>query len=299
MTSPDPSTYTAETLNDLTLSPETLAHIAQHRPDLRAAVAKHPACYPALKEWIDQQAGSSAYAASGTDQVGEGAKKIAAEAKEFFQTNVAPAASSAAKNLRNATTAEYAKVKGSKDVAAWIPLAIPALGLLGLISLFLPFVSVTVDFLGDRRSQSITLFSEGMSGRGVMLLLLLLAVIVFGALSLLKQVAWAPLASHIAAAVAGLLGLFISIDALASLSSASSAGYDFGAKISPSIGLFLLLLVSLALLAAAALALWPRFAKAKQQPPAAPPSSTPPPSTPPSAPPSSTPPSTPPTTPEA
>lgn len=82
MTSPDPLTYAAETLNDPTLSPETLAHIAQHRPDLRAAVA-----------------------------------------------------SSAAKNLRNATTAEYAKVKGSKDVAAWIPLAIPALGLLGLISL--------------------------------------------------------------------------------------------------------------------------------------------------------------------
>jgi hypothetical protein len=50
----EPSQFTAQQASDPATPAEVLAAIAEHRPDLRSAVAANPAAYPGLLEWLGQ-----------------------------------------------------------------------------------------------------------------------------------------------------------------------------------------------------------------------------------------------------
>lgn len=222
------------------VSAAELAQLAQHRPDLWSEIAQHPSCYPQLRDWIGQQ-----QAAQGSEpaakQFSNGAKKVAANAKEFFNERVAPAAKKTAKQAQRAYKEQTAK-PGSLLAKATLhaPMILPVAAFLGIVALFLPLAS-------HSRAGSIGFFSDEAGGMGLMYLLFFGATIAASVAAMVLKAKWATIASG---AVGVLAGLFAAVDGLVNI-----AMYANESRHSPGVGVFFLGLLGLVMLTAAVLVL--------------------------------------------
>ncbi len=127
MTAIDPLSCTPAHLANPAIDPGTLAQIAQHRPDLRAHVRRHPACPPDLAAWIDQQAYQQPQYQSAPAQYGAAQPQAGAAAGlgGVTRTGASP------------TWHTIALIAG------------PVIGLLAIIASFLPAVSATIASQSD------------------------------------------------------------------------------------------------------------------------------------------------------
>ncbi|WP_256838535.1 hypothetical protein [Ornithinimicrobium faecis] len=176
-------------------------------------------------------------------QVADGARQIAAGAKGFFVTRVAPAAQSAGKSVRQAVN-EAADTSGQANPlpgwARWAPPALAACAFFVLLALFLPAASV----LGF----SANLLGDEFSGEGWFLLVLLLVTIAAAAVATLRPARWSRLTAGIIGVITGLIGV---IDGFMLMSQVSGSR---GMSVGP--GLLFLTLWSVGMLLAAVGILW-------------------------------------------
>lgn len=177
-------------------------------------------------------------------QISEGAKQIATGAKDFFNTHIAPAAAGAARTVQQTAAEARTSPTGWR---AWLPFALPALGVLGFIAAFLP--AVTARAFGTSVSVS---FVQSDDATGTLLIISMLIVIGLSVTALLTRKKWATLAAGIAGISLGAIWLLTVIVGFANL---ASSGSMFGVRAAPGFGLILLLIVSIGLLAASVLLL--------------------------------------------
>lgn len=244
--------------------PALTAHIQQYLPtvgveQLRAAAAPTiPAAPPAPP--APPAAPTAAPAAAPTaapttaphtpdpslQQMSDGAKQLAAGAKDFFNTKVAPAAASASRNIQNTVQEQTAQNPTFAKIVGWTPYAVPAIALLGIIFLFLPAASLS----GMGFSMSVNFFGSGYTdgaGDGVFVLILFLATIGFAIASIVTGKRWATIT---AGGVGILSGLVAALAAFGVMIQATGFGVSVGA------GAVLLVIAAFALIAASALLLF-------------------------------------------
>ena len=262
----------------------TLAQLAKDRPDLWEQIKAHPACYPELKTWIEEKQAAappqpsklsaeqwsaqfqsehgreptmSEYQAaltSGTivpagqedaslDHMKQGAQELAAGAKEYYASHIAPAAVSAGQSVRD----QVSNAQTSSNWKAWVPLAIPVLALLGIISLFLPAVSVSASALGYGYSQSVSFFDAGDGGFALVILLCALVAGVVGVIIRTKRAR--TVATVISIAVGAILVL-VSIFYISQITSGVSIGGYGSVHTRAGSGLVMLTIISILLTSA-------------------------------------------------
>lgn len=270
MTDREPGSFTAEELASPTTDAATLARAAAVRPDLWSAILANPNCYPELGDWIRQQQsaqnqrptphqqqaaqGSQSQEApqwaqspqqgqqaqygqqqnqygqqqaqpgqqQGTNQFFDGAQQMAQGAKSFLN-DAGQRAGKRASDDPNSFLNKF----------TWGQVGVVIAAVVGFIGLFLPAVSASA--YGFSVSASFI-----QSGDGVLLLILFLGTIgltIFSGYSTQRPVL---ITSWVVALIAGVVSV---IDAIATL--ANVAGYGFG----PGIGVFVVVLVGLALIA--------------------------------------------------
>ncbi len=193
----DINTITVEDLANPGISADTLILIASRRGDLLQAVANHPNCPPALAQQIaaalagptaPHVAPPAAAPAATQGAVSDGLRQAATgfgTAWSGVQTNVSQAA----------------KKQGIDPAKDWPYMAIAGAGILALIALLLPFVSVP-GYISVSLMQG---------GDGIIALLLLLPTIAFGVVALFIRQKWTSLTAAILSIVAGVVGLLIVI----------------------------------------------------------------------------------------
>ncbi|MCF2706407.1 hypothetical protein I6E29_03900 [Arcanobacterium haemolyticum] len=241
MTTFDPTTVTLEQLYAPGVTPEYLAQVAQVRPDLWTAILSHPACYPGLADWINAQLRAQTQAQpqqpvspDPLDQVTEGAKKLASGAKDFFTEQVAPRAAKLAQDTQQLVNDQAAKLPGREPTYQWILYGMIISAFVGIIDLFLPIVKfwgMSISLMGGRE---IGIGSDG--------IIFLIAYILVGGLVgvfLATNKSWAAWAGSILGIVVGVIAL---IDGFRIVGLAKD-------PLSPGIGVWVLILVGLALTA--------------------------------------------------
>lgn len=248
MTIPDPTSLTPEQVRNTGFSGQQLVEIVNARPDLAFVIQAHPNCPPELAAQLRQR------------DPGQQPPPI------MDQSQAAPAGYvaqqpmvSGASGYRGAPTqpqspAEAVKAlwnspAGTPSVKRWARRALaltPALGLLAVISLFLPAASVSL--LGA--NMNISFMSAG--GDAVILLVGFLAAAGLAVTTILAKFPWAPLATGATGVVAGALGLVDGFNLVSGVGAAS----EFGANVSIGFGGVLLILCSLAIVVAATLILY-------------------------------------------
>ncbi|WP_282852571.1 hypothetical protein [Gulosibacter sediminis] len=256
MTDREPGSFTAEELASPTTDAETLARAAAVRPDLWSAILANPNCYPELGDWIRQQQsaqnqrptphqqqaaqGSQSQEApqwaqspqqgqqaqpgqqQGTNQFFDGAQQMAQGAKSFLN-DAGQRAGKRASGDPNSFLNKF----------TWGQVGVVIAAVVGILGLFLPAVSASA--YGFSVSASFI-----QSGDGVLLLILFLGTIgltIFSGYSTQRPVL---ITSWVVALIAGVVSV---IDAIATL--ANVAGSGFG----PGLGIFVVLLVGLAIIA--------------------------------------------------
>lgn len=200
-------------------------------------------------------------------QMADGAKQVANDARDFFNTQVAPvvensgakeflgsrvapAVQGAARSMRQSTSRPgLAKLRG---MATFI---LPAAAFLAIISLFMPVVSAV--------GSSVNYFSD----EAGFLLFIMLVAIAASAVAVIRKANWSRITAGVVGIVAGLIGM---IDGFGTMCFVSGTRYA-----SVVAGVVLLALLSVVVLAAAVLILLsPRQTPASPlMPPAQPPQS--------------------------
>ncbi|UQN15460.1 variant leucine-rich repeat-containing protein [Gulosibacter sp. ACHW.36C] len=268
MTDREPGSFTAEELASPSTDAATLARAAAVRPDLWSAILANPNCYPELGDWIrqqqgvqnvppaqqqnqhgqqqaqpgqqqrqpdqqqgqygqqqnqyGQQQGQPGQQQGGTNQFFDGAQQMAQGAKSFLN-DAGQRASKRASDDPNSFLNKF----------TWGQVGVVIAAVVGFIGLFLPAVSASA--YGFSVSASFI-----QSGDGVLLLILFLGTIgltIFSGYSTQRPVL---ITSWVVALIAGVVSV---IDAIATL--ANVAGSGFG----PGLGIFVVLLVGLAIIA--------------------------------------------------
>ncbi len=147
--------------------------------------------------------------------------------------------------------------------------------LLGLISTFLPWATVSVSVLGQSASESV----NGTEGDGWITLILFVAIIVITVVSGLKDFKkeipmWAKIAITAVAAICAVIAIVDCGNVADSVSGVSSAVGLFGATANTSIGIGLILIIIMSIVNAVAVWLplekWIKFPAGKAAAPAAP-----------------------------
>ena len=114
--------------------------------------------------------------------------------------------------------------------------------LLGVISTFLPWATVSVSVLGQSASESV----NGTEGDGWITLMLFVAIIVITVVSSLPM--WAKIATTAVAVICAVIAIIDCGDAANSVSGVNSAVSLFGATADTSIGIGLILIIIMAIL---------------------------------------------------
>jgi len=280
MTDREPGSFTAEELANPTTDAATLAQAAAVRPDLWSAILANPNCYPELGQWIRQQQGAQnvppaqpqAQDAQGSqspeapqwaqspqqgqraqfgqeqNQHGQQQNQHGQQQNQHGQQQAQPGANQffdgaqqmaqGAKSFLN-DAGQRAGKRASDDPNSflnkftWGQVGVVIAAVVGFIGLFLPAVSASA--YGFSVSASFI-----QSGDGVLLLILFLGTIgltIFSGYSTQRPVL---ITSWVVALIAGVVSV---IDAIATL--ANVAGSGFG----PGLGIFVVLLVGLAIIA--------------------------------------------------
>lgn len=201
-------------------------------------------------------------ASQGAQQMAAGAKDLANSAKTYFTNTVAPAAVSAAQTVGQKSG--QASASGSVHWTTWFRIAIPILGLFGIITLFMPLVSAS--YRGY--SESMGYFSANapseIQSEGMLLLFSFMLVIAFGVTSLVAGRKWAIITVGALAIIAGILGMIGGFGTASNASGISQASVGAGA--------IFLGLTGLSLIASAVVSFIPLLPKQQhpfpQQPPA-------------------------------
>lgn len=286
MTQPpgEPSSYTAEDLDDPSIDAVTLRNIAAERPDLWPQVLQHPSCYPGLADYIRAQQGPAQPPAApqapdpqqpaqpvqfeqqgAGEHFAAGARQLAGGAKNYWSNTAAPTVSGAKQNAQQTVQAN----KGSWKF--WGRLAQPVIALLGFITLFFPAIRVLDEFNLEGQAEGLAeelglsdeldaardelglhttqnFITQDMTAAGVILLLLLLATIAAAVASLVTTQAMLRLVAAGVGAVTGLVAFIVSIIYLL------AAGED---HLTVGFGAVLMLILSILLIAASVIAAWP------------------------------------------
>ncbi|MEU3018942.1 hypothetical protein ABZ635_16265 [Nocardiopsis sp. NPDC007018] len=190
-----------------------------------------------------QTEGQPSQASQGAQQMAAGAKDLANGAKAYFTNTVAPAAVSAAQTVSQRS----GQASGTLHWSIWCRFAIPALALVGIISLLLPLGSVSY----GGRTEHFNYFSPDAPGEeGVLMLTFYIFVIVFGVVSLLTGQRWALITVAVMGIVTGVFGMLNGFGNASRISSEAYASAGFGA--------ILLGISGLALIVAAVITLLPQ-----------------------------------------
>lgn len=138
-------------------------------------------------------------------------------------------------------TAFPTRSRGMVSVYESLPLILGALGILAILSLFLPVISA----LGE----SANWFSTGLEEEGFLLLVFFLLLAGAGALLWFKRATWTRMT---AGGLAVLVGLFAAVDGFAYIGNLSGTPW-----VSPGIGLYVIGLLGLVMIAAGVLCFLP------------------------------------------
>ncbi len=257
----DPRTVTSQELMDPGITQEFLAQVAQVRPDLWQTIVGHPACYPALSTWINEQLRTqgaqesagvqpSRPQADSFTQIAEGTRKVAGSAKSIFEQKVAPAVAQLAKDTQARLSQQAATAPGRSSAFQWSLYGISIASVLGILSLFLPLLT-------SPWGGSFSLFSASKaidSPTDAPIFFIGFALVLgFTIFYIVTNTHWAGLTSTI-------IGIVVSVLGLIDTKNLHDVVGAFG--ISAGIGLWLLILVSLALIILSIMALrWVILAK--------------------------------------
>ncbi|WP_247040224.1 hypothetical protein [Arthrobacter rhizosphaerae] len=155
-------------------------------------------------------------------QMADGARQVAAGARNLYEAKVAPAAQSAAHSAKAAFDEQRQDPKSSLQL--WItrvPLILPAAAFLSIISLFLPIASI--------RRVSVNFFSRQLEqSDGGIILFLMLVVIGSSIATLVMKAKWARITTGASGVAAGLVGMINGFGNMASISSLSGASIGIG-----------------------------------------------------------------------
>lgn len=254
--------------------PETLARLAQERPDLWPQIRQHPHCYPELAQWIDRNATMTAPAppkptsqewaarfqqATGREpsmsefQAAQASGEIA-DAHNHRDQSVQQMSAGARQlatgvkdfykarvaptveqaGRRVAPTARAATANVPSGWMAKAPLALPVTAFIAIISLFLP--------VATRRGRAENFFADELSGEGVFLLVSFLVTIVLAVLALISGNRKLRLATGIVGGVVGLIGIIDCFLVMGAVTNGSAVG----------VGAIIVLLSSVVIVAASA-----------------------------------------------
>ena len=295
----------SDDLSDPNIDAQTLARLAETRPDLWPGIQQHPNCYPQLQQWISQNQGQQPPTASGQQhphdflptpeqwaaefqrtngreptmsefrdaqaqgmiaherkpmdpsmqQMSQGARQLAEGARGFFTQRVAPTAVGAARTVQSSVGEQVGQARKSSSWQAWVPIALPAFALIGIIALFFPAATASASGFGLSYSESQTFFDDDAGGAGWWLLILHLAVLGFGVTAIANRAKWARITAGTAGVVVGLIAAFSGFGIIGAASSFGGSSMGISASASPGPGAVILAIASLGMLAAAVLTL--------------------------------------------
>ena len=268
-----PQTQPAQPLQDAQQAPQVQqappaqAPQVQQAPQVlpQAGAWQHPVQPEANQQPGQQQNAWQQQAQQAAHQAGQQAQQLADNAKQFFSEKVSPTASQTAATMKASFSQELTSAKAGGDWKAWAPLALPVVALLSIISLFLPAASWKVSGLArdlseglgllgmdvdhDAVSGSYTLFSIGLAGLGVFLLLIHLVVLALGVVGIgLKREPLRKALGVVGIAV-GAISLIIAAMGDSIVNGALKLSRAYG-HVSEGAGLILLLIFSLVMIAA-------------------------------------------------
>lgn len=149
--------------------------------------------------------------------------------------------------------AQQARRAGEKaaTVRTWAPAAIPALAFLGIIAAFLPMGHVSVSGWGSSYGQTLSYFQAEAGGYGGFLLILFLAVFVFGILALIHRRKGIRITAAVVAMIAGAVILLLSLITMIGFAQAGTSQQGFVGSATVGLGLVRVTLVSAGLITAA------------------------------------------------
>lgn len=286
MSDRDPASYTAQDLANPEIDPATLGQIAGVRQDLWPAILAHPNCYPELARFIQDNTPSAPQGAPYTQSTPQGAPyaqnlpaqngpengafggqaygspQSPAGAQPYYgaQGSAVNGQNPAVNGQNNGAFPYRAQPFGTPSASglltakSWPQIAQAVLGIIGLISLFLPIVKVSV----FGQSQSVNFFSSQVKGTSDGPILLVAMVLVAGsaiAAIITKQKQAGRSASGLGI-TGGLAGVVIGI---LNWSNISDTNNTVGGGVSAGIGLIILVVVSIAIIVVAALSALPKF----------------------------------------
>ncbi|MFV0433308.1 MAG: hypothetical protein ACK5LO_04930 [Leucobacter sp.] len=149
----------------------------------------------------------------------DGAKQMAAGAKGFYDAKIAPAAQRAARSAQSALKSpRNGSGRAPSTAAAWTLrafFAVAAAGFLGIISMFMPFVSA----FGYSASLMQEWGEEVAGTLGIFVLVIALAV-----LALLFRRLWVQITASVVATIVGVLGMSVDFIAMSEIQQGVSAG---------------------------------------------------------------------------
>lgn len=224
------SSFTAAELSDPTIAAATLGQLSGERPDLWPAILAHPNCYPQLTQYIHQRMASMP-------------PPMVPPQLPYAQPGPYPG---------GPAPWQYpvgAPVGPPPKVANWIfaaQVALPVLGILGIVSVFLPLLSASA--VGYSMG-TVGFFSDHAQGIGYATSFWMFVAIAFGVVGLLVRRKWSRI-------TAGIIGIVVgTCTPLALLILVPNAGYFAG--ISFGLGATLLFIISPVMIAAGIIALMP------------------------------------------
>lgn len=155
-------------------------------------------------------------------QMADGARQVAAGARNLYKAKVAPAAQTAGHSAKAALDEQHQDPKSSLQL--WItraPLILPAAAFLSIIALFLPIASI--------RRVSVNFFSRQLEeSDGGIILFLMLVAIGSSIAALVVKAKWARITAGVSGVAAGLVGMINGFGNMASISSLSGASIGIG-----------------------------------------------------------------------
>lgn len=242
MSTADFTTFTHDSLSDPNLSPAVLTQVAHARPDLNASIAQHPQCPPELREWINAQQGGPSIAATTTPVGGVQPATRGAEPHAHHSPITAPRS-------------------GPPAGVRSMPLAAAGFGIIGLIAMALPAISLQARTVYGAIDRTGNFFTNGAQNTGGGIVTVMIIAIVAGLIGFGVKSSGARALFGTIIMLCGIAGIIIAAVVINSASEYSSYGYGYSARIEAASGTYLLLSTSICMALAGLLTLLKRHAK--------------------------------------
>lgn len=209
MATADFATFTVHSAQDPSLDPMMLEQLAHVRPDLHAAILRNPQCPAKLREWITSSAAASVF-----------------PPHAHLPAPAEPRAAAPA------------------GVRA-VPLMGAAFGIVGLISLSAPAISITGRSLLGLMDRTATFFSNGAQNTGGGIVAVMIIAIIAGLIGFSAKSSGARAAFGTIIMVCGIVGVIIAAVVINGASDYSSYGSGYSVVVEAASGAYLLLSTSI------------------------------------------------------